>query len=208
MEHIEVVEQTGNSWLREIRNFGFPKCAGRLGPSGSTIAGDRVFPREFRLAVIQVKGVNVNLVEARRSARGLFFAAAVVAGMVAGPAAHAESKEVPVGASGQFETQVPATPGATLTLTVNGKSHTVGVPATTGGTLSLGFSANTAAKVSLDVTTCPAPAAGKVITVSGFAEGTKVTAGFASPATGPVTTGTDTVSKGGTVTASLCAAVS
>jgi hypothetical protein len=166
-----------------------------------------VAPREFRLAVIQVEGVNVNLVE-RRTARGLFVAAAVLAGLVAAPVAHAESKEVPVGASGQFETQVPATPGATLTLTVNGTGHTVGVPATSGGTLSLGFTANTTAKVSLDITTCPAPAVGKVITVSGFSEGTKVTAGFVSPATGSVTTGTDTVSKGGTVTASLCAAVS
>jgi hypothetical protein len=160
------------------------------------------------LAAARLEGENVNVVDMRHSARGLLFAAAVVTGMIAGPVAHAESKEVPVGASGQFETQVPATPGATLTLTVNGTSHTVGVPATTGGTLSLGFSANTTAKVSLDVAACAAPAVGKVITVSGFSEGTKVTAGFTSPSTGPVSAGTDTVSKGGTATASLCAATS
>lgn len=150
----------------------------------------------------------MKVIEMRRCAGGLFFATAVATGMMAGPAAHADSKEVPIGASGQFETQVPATPGATLTLTVNGTSHTVGVPATPGGTLALGFAANTTAKVSLDLAACAAPAVGKVITVSGFSEGTKVTAGFASPATGPVSTGTDTVSKGGTVVASLCAAAS
>lgn len=136
-------------------------------------------------------------------------ALAVAASMVAlAPLAGADTETVPVGASGSIQTPIPATPGATLSLTVDGQSYTVEVPAQPGGTLVINFSGNTTASVTVQTADCPAGTVGKILTVGGLSSGTQVTASVSSPLTPPTSTDTGSISHGASATASLCATAS
>jgi hypothetical protein len=116
----------------------------------------------------------------------------------------AQAQNVPVEASGEFSTEVPATPPASLTITAGGQTKEVGVPGTAGGALTLRFVANQNSSVDVVTSDCPVGQAGKVITVSGFSKGTLVSAGFTSPQTGTISTPPTIVDRSGGATAALC----
>lgn len=114
-------------------------------------------------------------------------------------------KKIDQSGAAEFTTAVPATPPATLTLTVNGKQETVGVPAQTGGTLGVAVAGAPNADVDVVPGPCPTGQVGSTLTIIGLPSGAEAQASFTAPTTGTISTGSLKVKRGANVTAELCA---